>query len=227
MWFTVDVITCAAPYIAKRKYTNSSALLLLFKSRIKNIFEAARDNKADVIVLGAFGCGAFKNQPLIVAEAFRQVICEQDYFKCFRKIVFAIKPTGDHCPNLSVFTRQFDMYAPDAKERCSVLLTPPKYRFYRKPTLLNCADRAVEQKFHGWQAKNRYFGKQFSILGDSISTLDGYNPKGYNVFYIGDNCVKSGVREMADTWWDKVIGFFGGELLVNNSWSGSRVTKLP
>ena len=55
MWFTVDVITCAAPYIAKRKYTNSSALLLLFKSRIKNIFEAARDNKADVIVLGAFG----------------------------------------------------------------------------------------------------------------------------------------------------------------------------
>lgn len=32
---------------------------------------------------------------------------------------------------------------------------------------------------------------------------------------------------MADTWWDKVIGFFGGELLVNNSWSGSRVTKLP
>ena len=227
MWFTVDVITCAAPYIAKRKYTNSSALLLLFKSRIKNIFEAARDNKADVIVLGAFGCGAFKNQPLIVAEAFRQVICEQDYFKCFRKIVFAIKPTGDHCPNLSVFSRQFDMYAPDAKERCSVLLTPPKYRFYRKPTLLNCADRAVEQKFHGWQAKNRYFGKQFSILGDSISTLDGYNPKGYNVFYSGDNCVKSGVREMADTWWDKVIGFFGGELLVNNSWSGSRVTKLP
>ena len=33
--------------------------------------------------------------------------------------------------------------------------------------------------------------------------------------------------QMEDTWWDKVIGFFGGELLVNNSWSGSRVTKLP
>ena len=227
MWFTVDVITCAAPYIAKRKYTNSTALLLLFKSRIRNIFEAARDNKADVIILGAFGCGAFKNPPLIVAEAFRQVICEQDYFKCFRKIVFAIKPTGEHCPNLNAFTGQFDMYSPDAKERCSVLPVSPEYRFYRKPTLLNCANRAVEQKFHGWQAKNRYFGKQFSILGDSISTLDGYNPKGYNVFYSGDNCVKSGVREMADTWWDKVIGFFGGELLVNNSWSGSRVTKLP
>lgn len=223
MWFTVDVITCAAPYIAKRKYTNSSALLLLFKSRIRNIFEAARDNKADVIILGAFGCGAFKNPPLIVAEAFRQVICEQDYFKCFRQIVFAIKPTGEHCPNLSAFTGQFSMYSYE----CSILPIPLEYRFFRKPTLLNCADRAVEQKFHGWQAKNRYFGKQFSILGDSISTLDGYNPKGYNVFYSGDNCAKSGVREMADTWWEQVISFFGGELLVNNSWSGSRVTKLP
>ena len=227
MWFTVDVITCAAPYIAKRKYTNSTALLLLFKSRIRNIFEAARDNKADVIILGAFGCGVFKNPPLIVAEAFRQVICEQDYFKCFRKIVFAIKPTGEHCPNLNAFTGQFDMYSPDAKERCSVLPVSPEYRFHRKPTLLNCANRAVEQNFYGWQAKNRYFGKQFSILGDSISTLYGYNPKGYNVFYSGDNCERSGVREMADTWWEQVISFFGGELLVNNSWSGSRVTKLP
>ena len=227
MWFTVDVITCAAPYIAKRKYTNSTALLLLFKSRIRNIFEAARDNKADVIILGAFGCGAFKNPPLIVAEAFRQVICEQDYFKCFRKIVFAIKPTGEHCPNLNAFTGQFDMYSPDAKERCSVLPVSLEYRFHRKPTLLNCANRAVEQNFYGWQAKNGYFGKQFSILGDSISTLYGYNPKGYNVFYSGDNCEKSGVREMADTWWEQVISFFGGELLVNNSWSGSRVTKLP
>ena len=227
MWFTVDVITCAAPYIAKRKYTNSTALLLLFKSRIRNIFEAARDNNADVIILGAFGCGALKNPPLIVAEAFRQVICEQDYFKCFRKIVFAIKPTGEHCPNLNAFTGQFDMYSPDAKERCSVLPVSPEYRFYRKPTLLNCANRADEQNFYCWQGKNRYFGKQFSILGDSISTLYGYNPKGYNVFYSGDNCEKSGVREMADTWWEQVISFFGGELLVNNSWSGSRVTKLP
>lgn len=32
---------------------------------------------------------------------------------------------------------------------------------------------------------------------------------------------------MRDTWWGKVIDFFGGELLVNNSWSGSRVTRFP
>lgn len=69
--------------------------------------------------------------------------------------------------------------------------------------------------------------KRFSILGDSLSTLAGYNPKGYKVFYDRYNFEKSGVKEMKDTWWGKVINFYRGELLVNNSWSGSRVTKLP
>ena len=69
--------------------------------------------------------------------------------------------------------------------------------------------------------------KKFSVLGDSISTLEGYNPAGYSVFYTGDNCVKSGVYNMTDTWWGKVIDYYDGELLVNNSWSGSRVTRLP
>lgn len=224
-WFDVDVITCAAPYLAKRKHTNGVALFELFKSRIKNIFEAARDNNVDYLILGAFGCGAFKNPPLIVAEAFLQTIKEQNYFKDFKQIVFAIKPTGIDCPNLSTFRRQFDAYSPLAAG-CVLCPEPLKWRLCRCPALPTESRFSDNRKFSLWQLENQYFGKQFSILGDSISTLDGYNPKGYRVFYSGDNCVKSGVSKMEDTWWDKVIGFFGGELLVNNSWSGSRVTKL-
>lgn len=98
---------------------------------------------------------------------------------------------------------------------------------YQIPKLLNASEFKNNQEFYDWQGNNRYFGKQFSILGDSISTFEGYNPKGYNVFYKGETCVNSGVNEARDTWWKKVIEFFGGELLVNNSWSGSRVTSLP
>lgn len=224
-WFNVDVITCAAPYLTKLKYTNSTALLSLFKKRIKNIFEAARDNKVDVIILGAFGCGAFKNPPLIVAEAFRQVICEQNYINAFKLIVFAIKPTGPNCPNLRTFSIQFSAYGPC--EECSLLPENITGRFSRIPVFLNEVIRTSQANFYSWQFKNKYFGKQFSVLGDSISTLDGFNPKGYKVFYNEDNSRKTGVAQMSDTWWDKVISFFGGELLVNNSWSGSRVTKLP
>lgn len=225
-WFEVDVITCAAPYLAKRKHTNGVALFELFKSRIKNIFEAARDNNVDYLILGAFGCGAFKNPPLIVAEAFRRTIEEQNYFKDFKQIIFAIKPTSEYCPNLSTFLSKFDIYAPDAGERTALLDEPLEWRLHRCPALPTESRFSDNRKFSSWQLENKYFGKQFSVLGDSISTLDGFNPKGYKVFYAGDNCVKSGVVKATDTWWDKVIGFFGGELLVNNSWSGSRVTKL-
>ena len=36
-----------------------------------------------------------------------------------------------------------------------------------------------------------------------------------------------GVKEYADTWWGQLIDYLGAKLLVNDSWSGSRVTKLP
>jgi uncharacterized protein (TIGR02452 family) len=32
-----------------------------------------------VLILGAFGCGAFGNPPEVVAKAFRQVLAEQRY----------------------------------------------------------------------------------------------------------------------------------------------------
>ena len=61
---------------------------------------------------------------------------------------------------------------------------------------------------------NKYDKKRFFILGDSISTLEGYHPEGYKVFYSGDNCVGFKVTERKDTWWDKVIRFFGSEFGV-------------
>lgn len=90
-WFYVDVITCAAPYIGNREYTDRTALKEIFKKRIKNIFEAAIDNEVEVLILGAFGCGAFKNPPEVVAMAFREMIEQEDYDKYFKRIIFAIK----------------------------------------------------------------------------------------------------------------------------------------
>ena len=66
-----------------------------------------------------------------------------------------------------------------------------------------------------------YAGKKLSILGDSISTFAGYIPSGNKVWYTGSN---NGVASVNDTWWMKVINALGMSLLVNNSWSGSRVT---
>lgn len=260
-WFQVDVITCAAPYIAKRKYTNRTALKCLFKSRIKNIFEVAIENGVTTLILGAFGCGAFKNPPELVAAAFYETINENRYAEQFDRIVFAIKKSGNNA-NYHVFSETFcpltvncpeytldEIRLPSGKTiagttvgfanaPCNTTLDTvrewvgkgigcPVGRFGVSHVTPDEKEKYLRYaEFVKWQVQNPFYKKQFSILGDSISTLDGYNPKGYNLFYIGDSCDRTGVHEMRDTWWGKVIDYFGGELLVNNSWSGSRVTKL-
>lgn len=295
-WFNVSVLTCAAPYIAKRKHTNKAALKELFKKRIRNIFEVALDNNIQILILGAFGCGAFENPPDVVAKAFHEVIEENEYSKKFERIVFAIKRTVGSgnlfvCPNVSAFEREFLSFSFESEKNPHFNVVHARERIYSVDEKILVGDivqlkltneiiRVTDKDFDGfeyageelnvenkgvktlfshddiekiiekvapvnrekyyslhqvknkkgfneWKENNKYFGKQFSILGDSISTLKGYNPRGYKVFYAGENCGKSGVSEMQHTWWGKVIDFFGGELLVNNSWSGSRVTKLP
>jgi len=64
-----------------------------------------------------------------------------------------------------------------------------------------------------------YKGKKLSILGDSISTYEGYIPNGYATYYPNETVIS-----VTDTWWKKLIDALGMVLDINNSWSGSRVT---
>lgn len=63
-----------------------------------------------------------------------------------------------------------------------------------------------------------------SILGDSISTYQGFNPEGYAVFYDSEMQQRNGLASVYDTWWAKVNQALHAYLCVNNSYSGSRVT---
>lgn len=62
-----------------------------------------------------------------------------------------------------------------------------------------------------------------SIVGDSISTYEGFNPNGYAVYY--DRCMqeRNGLHSVYDTWWAKVNQALSAYLCVNNSYSGSKV----
>lgn len=72
-----------------------------------------------------------------------------------------------------------------------------------------------------------YKNKYFSILGDSISTFEGYSVPDKKVFYDAEHKLSSGVSSLSDTWWGQVIDHLGGKLLVNNSISGSTVCWHP
>ena len=75
-------------------------------------------------------------------------------------------------------------------------------------------------------------GKKLSVLGDSISTYENVSN---NIEYnstLSNNAVckyyKTGADksvELTDTYWQQLINDYNMELCVNNSWSGSFVTK--
>ena len=67
---------------------------------------------------------------------------------------------------------------------------------------------------------------KISVYGDSISTYEGYNPQGYLVYYDKNYQRQNHLTDVSLTWWHRVITFLGGELCVNNSYSGSKVSGI-
>ena len=82
-----DVITCAAP-IAIYSNASNDEIYDIMKHRITGIFQIAIQNNVDILILGAFGCGAFGNDPIMVSNIFKE--CLPFYKQSFKKIIFAI-----------------------------------------------------------------------------------------------------------------------------------------
>lgn len=68
--------------------------------------------------------------------------------------------------------------------------------------------------------KSSLQGKTVSLLGDSITTFDGYIPEEYLPYYPYNGMTLTDVNQ---TWWMNMLEQTGMELLVNGSWSGSLV----
>lgn len=115
-WFKVNVITCAAPNLREKpsnafnmgdgntavKLTDKE-LLEIHEKRLRRILDVAILNENEVVILGAFGCGAFLNDPKIVAAAARNVIKEYRY--AFETIEFAIYCSPWDQQNYKIFKR--------------------------------------------------------------------------------------------------------------------------
>ena len=70
-------------------------------NKIRTVFRIALDNGHDSVVLGAFGCGAYRLKPDEVAELFINVLKEPEFNNKFKKLVFAIyegKPSPRKAP---------------------------------------------------------------------------------------------------------------------------------
>jgi uncharacterized protein (TIGR02452 family) len=91
-----DVITMPAVNLNKNHIDNKETKdlvenyeeLMIFK--IQQMFASAYSNDCNNIILGAWGCGVFKNDPKVVSDLFNKVLAEPEYRYGFDNIVFAI-----------------------------------------------------------------------------------------------------------------------------------------
>lgn len=115
-WWSVNILTCAAPNLRERPSNSMNPcagdvaakvtpaeLEKLLTARIKRIFEVAAHEGNEVLILGAFGCGAFRNPPEIVAKVFYNVM--QDYINYFNVIEYAVYHTEREIENYEAFKK--------------------------------------------------------------------------------------------------------------------------
>ena len=113
--FRVDVITCAAPNLREspsNRYNRNDGdavqispekLLELHVKRARKILSAAAANGAEVLILGAFGCGAFRNDPAVVVAAYQQVLPQ--FLNHFKTVEFAVYCRPGDSRNYEEFTK--------------------------------------------------------------------------------------------------------------------------
>ena len=77
-------------------------LLAIHEKRFTRILDIALTNNNDVVILGAFGCGAFENNPGVVAAAAKNVV--EKYIHAFRVIEFAVYCSPRDSHNYDVFS---------------------------------------------------------------------------------------------------------------------------
>lgn len=115
-WYEVNVITCAAPNIRSRPsnsyntgdgqqsvWITDEKLYEIHEKRLRRILDVAVSEGNEVVILGAFGCGAFMNDPSVVAKAAKDVIA--DYMYAFKNIEFAVYCSPRDESNFRTFER--------------------------------------------------------------------------------------------------------------------------
>eukprot|EP00746_Dinoflagellata_sp_MGD_P160799 gnl/MRDRNA2_/MRDRNA2_87716_c0_seq1.p1 gnl/MRDRNA2_/MRDRNA2_87716_c0~~gnl/MRDRNA2_/MRDRNA2_87716_c0_seq1.p1 ORF type:complete len:393 (-),score=59.95 gnl/MRDRNA2_/MRDRNA2_87716_c0_seq1:71-1249(-) len=108
LW-TADVITAPAPNagVVMRKHSKAE-LVGVLQERISRILHLAEEQGSTHLILGAYGCGVFKNEPEDVAAAFAKYLQGVDKIGngVFKRITFAI-PGGEEDHNFKVFHNYF------------------------------------------------------------------------------------------------------------------------
>ena len=112
--FPVAIMTVSAPIASRMEESELPNLENILNHRIHGMLQAAATEGYSRLVLGAWGCGNFGNDPELVARLFHQVLTESfgpdngyrasDFFN---EITMAVMDTAEGSPRYYSFARYF------------------------------------------------------------------------------------------------------------------------
>ena len=109
--YTVNFITSAAPNagaIASNEPREAAHIPDVFRERIGKVLALAAEQGCDTLILGAWGCGAFRNDPKLVARLFWDHLNPNGAYWCrFPKVVFSVLDHHESLGNYRAFAEKF------------------------------------------------------------------------------------------------------------------------
>ena len=85
---------------------NLSDLEPTFRRRIGHVLAVAAEQRHETLVLGAWGCGVFRNDPAAVAGYFADALAGP-FAGVFREVVFAVRCRNSNDPIFQAFAVAF------------------------------------------------------------------------------------------------------------------------
>ena len=76
--------------------------------RIRSVLAVARQHGHKTLVLGAWGCGVFRNDPVDVAQWFAEaLLADAQFMGAFARVVFAVLDFDEGAPTFQAFRHRF------------------------------------------------------------------------------------------------------------------------
>ncbi len=106
--FLVSIITAPAPNAGEAERRNESrGVRGALEARAGKVLAVAEAHGHRCLVLGAWGCGVFRNDPKIVAEVFARWLDHEHLRGAFDRVVFAVYDRSKDQHNVSAFRAVF------------------------------------------------------------------------------------------------------------------------
>jgi len=110
--YLVNFITSPAPNAGAIVRNNPEQLQQIpevLRDRTRKVLSLAAHHGCDAFVLGAWGCGVFKNDPALVAQTFADLLLpHQPFWGRFKLVLFSVLCSDKQQPILAEFERRFD-----------------------------------------------------------------------------------------------------------------------